>query len=45
MKPEHQNPGGKFLVSPGILQTPAIPAFFHDPKRYEQIRKSIKGVK
>lgn len=45
MRPEHQNPGGKFLCSPGILQTPTLPSFFHDPKRYVEIRKAIRGSK
>ena len=34
-----QNPGGHFLQAPGLLNTPAVPAFFHDPKRVEAIQR------
>lgn len=45
MRPEQQNPGGKFMCSPGILQTPILPSFAPDKKRFQNIKQQLSGMK
>lgn len=41
MRPDQGNPGGHYMQAPGLLQTPGVPANYHDPKRVGSITMQI----